>query len=122
MCKIFISADPVCYETTTRSIRLHGVVTSIRLETLFWSVLTEIGRRDDMSLSQLITKLYDEITEARGEVENFASFLRVCCLRYLTLQLSGGIPGDVSIPIRSLDANAVLARERAAHKPTAPAI
>jgi predicted DNA-binding ribbon-helix-helix protein len=105
MCKIFISADPALYETATRSIRLHGVVTSIRLETLFWNVLTEIGRRDDMSLSQLITKLYDEITEARGEVENFASFLRVCCLRYLSLQLSGGIPGDVSVPIRSLDAN-----------------
>jgi predicted DNA-binding ribbon-helix-helix protein len=122
MCKIFISADPALYETATRSIRLHGVVTSIRLETLFWNVLTEIGRRDDMSLSQLITKLYDEITEARGEVENFASFLRVCCLRYLSLQLSGGIPGDVSVPIRSLDANSVLARERASHKPTVPAI
>ena len=53
MCKIFISADPAFYETSTRSIRLHGVVTSIRLETLFWNVLTEIGRRDDMSLSQL---------------------------------------------------------------------
>jgi predicted DNA-binding ribbon-helix-helix protein len=122
MCKIFVSADPAFYETSTRSIRLHGVVTSIRLETLFWSVLTEIGRRDDMSLSQLITKLYDEITEARGEVENFTSFLRVCCLRYLSLQISGGIPGDISVPIRSLDANSVLARERASHKPTVPAI
>jgi predicted DNA-binding ribbon-helix-helix protein len=122
MCKIFIGADPAFYDTSTRSIRLHGVVTSIRLETLFWSVLTEIGRRDDMSLSQLITKLYDEITEARGEVDNFTSFLRVCCLRYLALQISGGIPGDVSVPIRSLDADAVLAREQASYKPAVPAI
>lgn len=122
MCKIFIGADPAFYETSTRSMRLHGVVTSIRLETLFWSVLAEIGRRDDLGLNQLITKLYDEITEARGEVENFASFLRVCCLRYLSLQLSGGIPGDVTVPIRSLDADAVLARERAPHKLTVPAI
>jgi predicted DNA-binding ribbon-helix-helix protein len=122
MCKIFIGADPAFYDTSTRSIRLHGVVTSIRLETLSWSVLAEIGRRDDMSLSQLITKLYDEITEARGEVENFASFLRVCCLRYLSLQISGGIPGDVSVPIRSLDAEAVLAREQASCKPAVPAI
>ncbi len=122
MCKIFISADPALYETATRSIRLHGVVTSIRLETLFWNVLTEIGRRDDMSLSQLITRLYDEITEARGEVENFASFLRVCCLRYLSLQLSGGIPGDVSVRsghwmrIRCWRGNASLTN------PTVPAI
>jgi predicted DNA-binding ribbon-helix-helix protein len=121
MCKIFISADPAFYETSTRSVRLHGVVTNIRLETLFWSVLAEIGRRDGMSLSQLITKLHDEIIEARGEVENFASFLRVCCLRYLSLQISGGIPGDISIPIRSLDADTVLAREQASYKTAAPA-
>jgi predicted DNA-binding ribbon-helix-helix protein len=84
-------------------------------------VLAEIGQRDDISLSQLITKLYDEITEARGKVENFACFLRVCCLRYLSLQISGGIPGDVSVPIRSLDANAVLARERASYTSAVPA-
>jgi predicted DNA-binding ribbon-helix-helix protein len=121
MCKIFISADPAFYETSTRSVRLHGVVTSIRLETLFWSVLAEIGQRDDMSLGQLITKLYDEIIESRGEVENFASFLRVCCLRYLSLQISGGIPGDLSVPIRSLDADTVLTRERTSYKPAVPA-
>jgi predicted DNA-binding ribbon-helix-helix protein len=122
MCKIFVRADPNLYETTTRSMRLHGVVTSIRLENLFWHVLGEIGQRDGMSISQLITKLYDEVTEARGEVQNFTSFLRVCCLRYLSLQILGGIPGDVSVPIWSLDANAVLAREHAAFEPPARAI
>jgi len=122
MCKIFVRADPTLYETTTRSMRLHGVVTSIRLENLFWQVLGEIGQRDAMNINQLITKLYDEVTEARGEVQNFTSFLRVCCLRYLSLQISGGIPGDVSVPIWSLDANAVLARERAAFEPPARAI
>jgi predicted DNA-binding ribbon-helix-helix protein len=111
MCKIFIGADPALYQTSTRSMRLHGVVTSIRLETIFWKVLGEIGGRDGMSLSQLITRLYDEIIEARGEVENFASFLRVCCMRYLSLQISGGIPTDASVTIRSLDADDVLARE-----------
>lgn len=120
MCKIFVGADPMLYETTTRSMRLHGVVTSIRLENLFWHVLGEIGRRDGMSVNRLITKLYDEVVEARGEVLNFTSFLRVCCLRYLSLQLMGGIPGDVAVPIWSLDANAVLARERAAYAPSRP--
>ncbi len=117
MCKIFIGADPAYYDICTRSLRLHGVVTSIRLENLFWRVLGEIGRRDGMSVNQLITKLYDEIIEARGEVQNFASFLRVCCLRYLSLQILNAIPDDFSVPIRSLDANAVLARERAAFEP-----
>ena len=122
MCKVFVCADPALYDTSTRSLRLHGVVTSIRLENHFWHVLGEIGQRDGLSVNRLITKLYDEIIEARGEVRNFTSFLRVCCLRYLSLQISGDIPGDVSIPIWSLDADAVLAGERATFEPPVPAI
>ena len=34
MCRIFIGADPESYESRTRSVRLHGVVTSVRLENL----------------------------------------------------------------------------------------
>jgi predicted DNA-binding ribbon-helix-helix protein len=122
MCKVFVCADPALYDTNTRSLRLHGVVTSIRLENHFWHVLGEIGQRDGLSVNRLITKLYDEIIEARGEVPNFTSFLRVCCLRYLSLQISGGIPGNVSVPIWSLDADAVLAGERASFEPPVPAI
>lgn len=112
MCKIFISADPDLYRTRSRSMRLHGVATSIRLENLFWQVLEEIGARDGLSVAQLITRLYDELAEANGDCANFSSFLRVCCGRYLNLQLSGRIPTDISIPIRSLDANWVLAAEK----------
>jgi predicted DNA-binding ribbon-helix-helix protein len=111
MCKIFVSADPDLYENKLRSMRLHGVVTSIRLEKLFWHVLEEIGDRDGMSLTQLVTKLHDEICDAHGNIDNFASFLRVSCLRYLSLQMVGGIPQDRSIPIRSLNPDAVLALE-----------
>jgi len=111
MCQVFVSADPHLYQSRARSVRLHGVATSIRLENLFWNVLDAIARRDGMRLPQLCTKLYDELLQARGEVDNFASFLRVCCGRYLALQLSGGIPSDVSIPIASLNAQRVLATE-----------
>jgi len=108
MCQIFISADPQSYESRTRSVRLHGVVTSIRLENLHWEVLEEIGARDGMSVTQLIEKLYDELVQARGAVGNFASFLRVSALRYMALQAQQRIPSDLSVPIRSLDASAVL--------------
>jgi len=87
MCQIFISADPILWRSRARSLRLHGVATSVRLETLYWEVLEEIGARDGMSVNQLIAKLYDELIEANGEVDSFASFLRVCCARYLKLQL-----------------------------------
>lgn len=109
MCKIFISADPASYESRTRSVRLHGVVTSLRLENLHWAVLEEIAGRDGMTVAQLIEKLYDELVADRGAVGNFSSFLRVCALRYENLVAQGLIPRDAAIPIRSLDADRVLA-------------
>lgn len=104
MCQVFISADPQLWSHRARSIRLHGAATSIRLENLFWQVLEEIAARDGFSVPQLCTRLYDELIAERGAVENFSSLLRVCCTRYLALQLSGEIPQDMGIPIRSLNA------------------
>lgn len=111
MCKLFIEADPSLWQTRLKSLRLNGFSTSVRLENLYWQVLEEIALRDGMSLSQLLAKLHEELTFAHGGVENFASFLRVCCGRYLALQMEGDVPRDLSQPIRSLDADAILARE-----------
>jgi len=108
MCEIFIGADPEGYGSRTRSVRLHGVVTSIRLENLFWDVLEEIAGRDGMGVVQLIEKLYDELIAARGEAGNFASFLRVSALRYEALLAHQGIPADTSVPIRTLNPQQVL--------------
>ena len=110
MCEVFISANPDSYESRTRSVRLHGVVTSIRLENLHWEVLEEIGQRDGMTVTQLLEKLYDELVRARGQIGNFASFLRVSALRYMALQAHRRIPMDVDVPIGSLDARQVLDR------------
>ena len=73
--------------------------------------ILSVTKRDGMGVPQLCARLYDELVAERGEVDNFASFLRVCCGRYLALQLSGGIPQDASIPIGSLNAQQVLATE-----------
>lgn len=108
MCEVFISADPQSYDSRTRSVRLHGVVTSIRLENLFWQVLDEIAARDGMGVVQLIEKLYDELVAARGAVGNFASFLRVSALRYEALIAQGRIPADEGVAIATLDATRVL--------------
>ena len=108
MCEIFIRAEPQSYESRTRSVRLHGVVTSIRLENLFWEVLDEIAVRDGLSVVQLIEKLYDELMEARGEAGNFASFLRVSALRYEALIARQGLPADRSAPLRGMPADSAL--------------
>ena len=84
MCDIYNSADPIHYEQRTRSMRIHGVVTSIRLENLCWDILARIASKDQMTTNQLISKLYDEIIERQGRVDNLSSFLRVSCMRYLS--------------------------------------
>ncbi|MGE8674780.1 MAG: ribbon-helix-helix domain-containing protein, partial [Achromobacter kerstersii] len=51
MCEIFIRASEQSYAPETRSLRLHGVATSLRLEQLFWQVLEEIAGRDGMRVT-----------------------------------------------------------------------
>ena len=112
MCQLFIGADPALWETRLRSVRMHGFATSVRLENIYWRLLEEIAGRDGLSVAEILARLYEELLESQGEVENFASFLRVCCVRYLMLQIVGDIPGDQAQPIAGLDARSILARER----------
>ncbi|GAC1311334.1 MAG: ribbon-helix-helix domain-containing protein [Vulcanimicrobiaceae bacterium] len=88
MCSIYAHADSILYESRTRSLRVRGVLTTIRLENHFWDVLSEIAAREDRTTNELIVQLHDELVELRDDAPNFASFLRVCCLRYLS-QLAG---------------------------------
>ena len=113
MCKLFIEADPKLWESSTKSLRIDGMVTSVRLETFFWNVLDEIAGRDGMNVVQLITRLHNESIDAGHDLGNFTSFLRVCCGRYLALQLSGDVPTDRRLSISALDADEILEAESA---------
>lgn len=86
MCKLFAGADPRLWESQTRSIRMDGMVTSLRLEAMFWRTLEEIAAGEDLNLPQLLHRLYDEAVAEGHELGNFASFLRVCCLRFADLK------------------------------------
>jgi predicted DNA-binding ribbon-helix-helix protein len=92
MCELYVKADPILYESRSRSLRICGVVTTLRLENQFWDILAEIARNDGMTTNQLITKLYEEVMGFSGEVINFASFLRVSCTRYLSQKRSIAMP------------------------------
>lgn len=89
MCRLFIGANSHLWESQTRSIRMDGMVTSVRLENMFWTVLEEIAAKDDMNVPQLLHQLYNESIDEGHDLGNFTSFLRVCCLRYIDLQLRG---------------------------------
>ena len=85
MCSVYVQADPIQYEARTRSIRINHVLTTIRLENLFWDVLAEIAAREGKTTNQMIATLHEELCGLREAIPNFTSFLRVCCLRYLSL-------------------------------------
>jgi predicted DNA-binding ribbon-helix-helix protein len=83
MCRVFAEQDPESYRVVTRSVRLNGYCTSIRLEAMFWSILDEIAASQNMSTPRFISTLYDEVMELRGEVGNLASLLRVTCTGFV---------------------------------------
>lgn len=85
MCSVYVNADPIQYEARTRSIRINNVLTTVRLENLFWDVLAEIAAREDKTTNQMIAVLFEELFARSEDISNFTSFLRVCCLRYLSL-------------------------------------
>lgn len=84
MCRIYASTDPARYESVTRSVRVHGLVTSVRLETEFWEILEMMASDEGLTAPQFITRLYDEVLVERGEVRNLASLLRVVCAVHLS--------------------------------------
>lgn len=112
MCRLFIGADPELWQSVTRSLRIEGAVTSVRLENFFWWTLEDIAARDGLTVSRLIGRLYGESRNEGHDPDNFASFLRVCCGRYLALQLNRLVPADKTAAISALDADAILLREK----------
>ena len=112
MCQLFINADSKLWKSRTRSLRIDGVSTSIRIENFFWSTLEEIAARDRMTVSQLITKLYYESIDAEHDLGNFTSFLRVCSARYLSLIGSGEISASLDEELGNMAADEILERER----------
>jgi predicted DNA-binding ribbon-helix-helix protein len=83
MCEYFVKADPIQYEQRSRTVRIKNVLTSLRLENMVWDILAEMAEEEGCTTNALIAKFHDEILAHRGEVPNFASFLRVTSMRYL---------------------------------------
>ena len=83
MCRIYAGTAPDEYEPVTRSLRIHGAVTSIRLEARFWAILDEMADGEGLTTPKFIARLHDEVLDLQGEVRNFTSLLRVVCAVYL---------------------------------------
>lgn len=95
MCQIFAGQDPATYEGETRSLRLNGYSTSIRLEAAFWEMLDKIAAAEGFTTPGFISKLHAEVLEQNGEARNFTSLLRCACLQQLKRE--AGLLNDAAI-------------------------
>ncbi|MCA0400452.1 MAG: ribbon-helix-helix domain-containing protein [Proteobacteria bacterium] len=82
MLSLFTGANPELWQSRSRSIRIAGVVTSIRLENIFWRTLEGIAAEYKVSLPNFVGRLYEESLEAGHDKNNFTSFLRVSAMYY----------------------------------------
>ena len=55
MCQLYVGADTLLYQSRARSLRLHGMVTSVRLENQFWEILERMAEDENTSSSRLIS-------------------------------------------------------------------
>src|SRR4029077_2441180 len=88
MCHLFAHQPQRDYESQTRSLRINGHCTTIRLEMWFWDTLEEIAAKEGMSLAKLLTTPDNEVMDHHADDKNFASLLRCSCLIYRSKQVS----------------------------------
>ena len=93
------------WQSTTRSIRINGKVTSVRLENFHWRIILEIAEKERLQLSQLMTMIARLAENSDGDHSNFTSFVRVCCVRYLQDKKDETLNENPSISAERMVAN-----------------
>jgi predicted DNA-binding ribbon-helix-helix protein len=64
----------------SRSVRLNGFATCLRLEQVYWDILAEMARTNRCSISTLLSYLDREVHLRHGGVKNFSGLVRVVCV------------------------------------------
>lgn len=84
MCKFLTDRHAEEFRPVSRSIRIHGHSTSLRLEACFWRALDDIAREEGLTTPKLIETLHAEASSILTAVDdatlNLASVLRTACL------------------------------------------
>ncbi|MEQ7917731.1 ribbon-helix-helix domain-containing protein [Xanthomonas sp. WHRI 1810A] len=96
---ISISSDPFVEDFDmelaqphSRSVRLNGLATCLRLEEVYWNILAEIARLNCCSVNSVLSYVDREVHLRHGGVKNFSGLIRVVCVAHVLktdgLQLS----------------------------------
>ncbi|KIH81987.1 hypothetical protein UCMB321_4292 [Pseudomonas batumici] len=72
----------------SRSVRLNGFATCLRLEEVYWKVLADIANTHECTVNALLSNVDMEVHLRYGGVKNFSGLIRVVCVVHL-LTLGG---------------------------------
>jgi predicted DNA-binding ribbon-helix-helix protein len=82
MCRVLTHQGQERFAKVSRSVRIGGHSTSVRLESAFWNALEDMAAMEGLSTAKLIAELYREALEQHDDMSNLASMLRTVCLLY----------------------------------------
>ncbi|MGF6392504.1 ribbon-helix-helix domain-containing protein [Pseudomonas plecoglossicida] len=75
--------DMLQVQPVSRSVRLNGFSTCLRLEAIYWKILQHIAETNDCSVSAVLSYLDREVHLRQGGVRNFSGLVRVICVAWL---------------------------------------
>ncbi|MFJ4195103.1 ribbon-helix-helix domain-containing protein [Pseudomonas sp. NPDC089534] len=72
--------DMALIRPLSRSVRLNGFSTCLRLEQVYWNVLGGMAEDNGCSVSALLSHMDREVLLRHGGVRNFSALVRVVCV------------------------------------------
>ena len=67
----------------SRSVRLNGFATCLRLEEVYWKILERIAVANGCTVNCVLSYVDREVHLRHGGVKNFSGLVRVICVVYL---------------------------------------
>ncbi|MHA3736694.1 ribbon-helix-helix domain-containing protein [Pseudomonas sp. Eth.TT006] len=64
----------------SRSVRLNGFATCLRLEQVYWNILAAMAEDNSCSVGTLLSHVDREVHLRQGGVKNFSGLVRVVCV------------------------------------------
>ncbi|MFJ4346837.1 ribbon-helix-helix domain-containing protein [Pseudomonas sp. NPDC089401] len=75
--------DMLQIRPVSRSVRLNGFSTCLRLEAVYWGILERIAEVNRCSVSAVLSYVDREVHLRQGGVRNFSGLVRVICVVWL---------------------------------------
>ncbi|WP_085580451.1 MULTISPECIES: ribbon-helix-helix domain-containing protein [unclassified Pseudomonas] len=72
--------DMALIRPLSRSVRLNGFATCLRLEQVYWNILGGMAQDNACSVNALLSHVDREVHLRHGGVKNFSALVRVVCV------------------------------------------